>query len=197
MKKNKFMVMSAILMCNNTLASISDPVSDFRSRNTTNGALCKIVFDWNNDSKNDVFICQKSHYEESKESGETISWTAYLTQNINNEYILCEGKEYDENGEQSISDGAIPNFDPEQFFVGSIPEINKFGLVTCYIENPKEGDPIAYVFALVLTGGIFKEYEIAKYNAKEENALYDKYLKDDKRTQLTIEQIPEVEEAEE
>ena len=63
-----------------------------------------------------------------------------------------------------------------------------------HIDNPRDGEPVAYIYALVYKDGVFTEHELAKYNAKEENPLFEKYLKDDKRTQLIVEQIPAVEE---
>ena len=178
-------------------ATVAEPVVDYRSRNGGSiGALKKVTFDWNGDGKNDVFICEKEHYDEEIEGDNKIFWSIYVANAADNNYTLCEEQE-------EVIDSEISNiissvwFDPDHIFIGNITEINKHGLLSFHIDNPRDGDPVAYIYALVYKDGVFTEHELAKYNAKEENAVFDKYLKDDKRTQLTVEQIPAVEEEDE
>jgi hypothetical protein len=175
-------------------ASVADPVADYRNLYGVNNkeALCKVVFDWNADGKNDICICNKKQYDGDIENDTKIFWTIYVANANDNLYTKVGEQEEIIDGETVLSGDSIW-FDPDHIFIGSITEINKHGLLSFHIDNPRDGEPVAYIYALVYKDGVFTEHELAKYNAKEENALFEKYLKDDKRTQLTVEQIPAVE----
>lgn len=177
---------------NSASALITDAVTDFRQKNNCEGALCKVVFDWNSDGKSDVFICEKKEYDDAVENGEPAHWMAYIANAEETAYTVCDEEQLLEDG-VAATGNAWPKFDPEQTFVGTITEIDKFGYVSIHIENPKEGDPKAHIFAMTYTDGKFTRHDLGEYNAKEENALYDKYLEDEKRTELTIVQIPAIE----
>lgn len=179
-------------------APISDPVADYRNLYgvSNQAALCKVTFDWNGDGKNDVFICDKKTYDEDIENDKKVFWSVYVANVADNNYTLCDEQE-EVNDSEVCTSKSLLWFDPDCVFIGTITEINKQGLISFHISNPKDGDPVAYIYALVYKDGVFTEHELAKYNAKEENPLFDKYLKDNKRTQLTVEQIPAVEAEEE
>ena len=69
--------------------------------------------------------------------------------------------------------------------MGNVSEVGQYALVTLQVSNPRAGDPIARIYAYTIEGDHLNRTKLAEYNPTQTNALFDKYLKDDKRTVIT------------
>ena len=109
----------------------------------------------------------------------------YVRNPADTAYIISSGVEID--GQISIASGLT--FNPESVFIGQITEINRFGVVSLDIQNPKEGPSLATIWAYTWEGDHLKRQKLAEYQSSEENPIFNKYLAEDKRTVLQVQQV--------
>lgn len=191
-----------IMLCVNLHANeVTNPVSHFASLGDPPAALqaryAQIGFktisvDINGDSKLDVLLCfddpglqDATEAQSQEQEPGVLSWDVYVRNPADTAYIVSGGVEID--GKVSIASG-LP-IKHESVFVGQITEINRFGIVSLDIHNPKEGPSLATIWAYTWEGDHLKSQKLAEYESSEENAVFNKYLADDKRTVLQVQQV--------
>jgi len=164
-------------------AEVSDPVVAYRAAidpSQPGEHVLKWQADVNGDGHKEVFLTYKHAYDEDKRIEDMTGWTVYLSNAAGTAYAAdVETHEGDE-----ISYGPM-KIDVDRCFVGEISEIGGKGLLTQEIVNPRDGGPIARIYAYKITDGHLEVSKLAEYNAKEENALFNKYLAEGKRTVIT------------
>ena len=73
-------------------------------------------------------------------------------------------------------------------YVGDTEEIGRFAVVTSAVERSKSENSTT-IYAYTWEGDRFKRWKLAGYVAGQQNAIFDKYLKGDKRTHIAVQQI--------
>jgi hypothetical protein len=166
----------------NASGIISDPIADFKINLTISSGdkVLKLDIDVNGDGNKEAFLCLKSDFDKEKEDRQPQSWDVYLGKNVGgNSYLKSGGVEIEPN---SI-DGILPDIDVVRCFVGLIDELGKNGVVTIRYDNPREGPSIAIIYAYTIEGDHLKKTELTRYSdPTAPNALFTKYLADNKRT---------------
>lgn len=172
-------------------SSLGEPPAALQARYAQIG-FKTISVDINGDRKLDVLLCfddpeQQDATEAQSQEQEPgiLSWDVYVRNPADTAYIVSTGVEID--GQVSIASGLPIN--PESVFVGQITEINRFGIVSLDIKNPKEGPSLATIWAYTWEGDHLKRQKLVEYESSEENAIFDKYLAGDKRTVLQVQQV--------
>jgi hypothetical protein len=168
------------------ILAVPDPVADFRVEYTiaTGDKIVKLETDVNGDGKNEMLLCLKSEFEMDKDDHEPVAWTFYIAGNTSPiTYSKSVGTETKQ-GELSVDD--LPQIDPERCFVGQVTELGKRGIVTMRHDNPRGGPTIKVIYAYTIEGDRLKKKELVRYeDSATPNALFAKYLADDKRTVMT------------
>lgn len=165
-------------------AQIIDPVSHFRSTSSEPSAkLMKWTADINGDGKSEVFLSNKEDYDADVAAETPASWFVFFPSQTGNTFTESSGIQ--EAGEDSVGVGGLAAIDPNACFVGQVSELGKHALVTQQIDNPRVGNPVARIYAYTIEGDHLKRTKLAEYDATQNNALFDKYLKDGKRTIIT------------
>lgn len=164
-------------------ADTSNPVADFRVRAELPppGKLLKWQSDINGDGKAEVFLSRKDDVDDAAANQISPGWDVYAARPNGGSYWPINGINQDDD---SISLVAL-QVDLETCFVGNVSEVGQYALVTLQVSNPRAGDPIARIYAYTIEGDHLKRTKLAEYNPTQTNALFDKYLKDDKRTVIT------------
>jgi hypothetical protein len=57
------------------------------------------------------------------------------------------------------------------------------------IDNPREGESVATIYAYTVEGDHLKYTQLAQYTPGQNNAVFDQYLKDNVRTQVQLQEI--------
>lgn len=132
--------------------------------------------DINGDGTDDYLFVNSEEYNEDQETWQPSTWDVYLSK-ANGKFLCVKMV------------GGIALI-PSNFYVGPISELgNKRGVVSIRIDNPREGDPKAFILATTLEAdGSFKEQVLAEYPAEQENAIFDKYLSEQNRTKVALEE---------
>lgn len=75
-------------------------------------------------------------------------------------------------------------------FVGQITELGKRGIVSMVrkTHRPLDGETIT-IYAYTIEGDHLKKHQLAQYEEGENNAVFDKYLAEDKRTHVQLQEI--------
>lgn len=164
-------------------ADTSNPVADFhvRSELPPPGKLLKWQSDINGDEKAEVFLSRKDDVDDAAANQISPGWDVYIARPDGGSYWPINGINQ---GDDSISLVAL-QVDLETCFVGNVSEVGQYALVTLQVSNPRAGDPIARIYAYTIEGDHLNRTKLAEYNPTQTNALFDKYLKDDKRTVIT------------
>jgi hypothetical protein len=164
-------------------ASISDAILDFKTNHTiiVGDKILKIDFDVNGDGKNETLLVLKSDFENDKENHEPTGWSFYIRKNtLAVSFMKSSGTE---TNPSQINIDDIPQIDHERCFIGLIDELEKNGVVTIRYNNPREGPSIAIIYAYTIEGDHLKKTELTRYSdPTAPNALFTKYLADNKRT---------------
>lgn len=138
--------------------------------------------DINGDGKNEVFLSLKEEYDRDIASPQLPGWFVYFADAVGSNYTASSGIK--DNGENETSP-SVPMIDLKFCFIGQVTELGQRALLTQQIDNPRVGDPIARIYAYTIEGDHLKRTKLAEYNPMQANALFDKYLKDGKRTVIT------------
>lgn len=165
-------------------AQISNPVTHFESLSPEIQPIIKWEADINGDGKLEVFLSLKKDYDdEIAEERMPAGWFVYFADTGSNTYTQSVGIK--EAGEDAIGVGVLPMIDLKVCFVGLVTELGKHAVVTEWIDNPRAGESIARIYAYTIEGDRLKRTKLAEYDPTQTNALFDKYLKDGKRTVIT------------
>lgn len=144
--------------------------------------VIKWVADIDGDGKSEVFLSLKDEYDQDVASDQAPGWFVYIADAASTNYSRSTGIK--DQGDDSVG-AAVPMIDLKLCFVGMVDELGKHALITMQIDNPRVGDPIARIYAYTIEGDHLKRTKLAEYNPMQPNAMYDKYLKDGKRTVIT------------
>jgi hypothetical protein len=163
-------------------AQIVDVVAFYRASNQypAPSILLKWQTDVNDDGKSETFLCRKVDHDEDVAAGQLPSWEIFIASATAN--TSTESTGIQNQGDDSFGVGAVPQIDIKACFIGQVTELGQRALLTQQIDNPRVGDPIARIYAYTIEGNHLKRTKLAEYNPMQANALFDKYLKDGKRT---------------
>ena len=174
------LLMFALTHCVN--AQITNPVTHFESLGPGIQPVMKWEADINGDGKSEVFLSLKDEYDQDVASDRSPGWFVYIADAAGTSYNQSTGIK--DQGEDSIG-AAVPMIDLNACFVGQVSELGQRAIVTMQIDNPRVGESIARIYAYTIEGDHLKRTKLAEYNPTQTNALFDKYLKDGKRTVIT------------
>jgi hypothetical protein len=145
----------------------NDPVGYFRSvyEMSIVQKLLKLEADLNNDGRLDVLL---GHIDNDPDSGLTpddeIGWWVFIAQ-ASGGYVLAGQK-----GEDGTVVDSVPSFKRDQYKIGLIPELNKFGLL--YLSCGRGGQAKCQLKAIVIDGDAWKGIAIGEPVNAEQN--YDR-----------------------
>lgn len=169
------------LIC--TAPAIDNPVVDFKAKYGL--AAADKVLKWQSDldgnGQQDVFLVLKESYEELQDH--VPGWDIYLA---------APGGTYTKIAGVEDAEGvgpALPQIDTKACFVGQITQLGKRGIVTIKIDNPREGESVATIYAYTVEGDYLKYTQLTQYTPGQSNAIFDQYLKDNVRTQVQLQEI--------
>ena len=170
---------------------VADPQSHVINRRYEAGdVMRRMTIDVNNDGVPDLFFTTIEGNPDpttrisNEQAGGSISWDAYVSNQGACTFRVNTSVEID--GE--IIQGAGLDLNPDRMHVGNISEISRFGIVTSAVKRSKS-ENFTLICAYTWEGDHFKQWKIAECAAGGRNAIFDKYLKDDKRTHLTLQQV--------
>lgn len=200
MKNMLFMIMLFVGLSAFAL-EIDDPVQHLASRNDLSPeqqarvaqiGFKKIEVDINNDGKIDLLLCyddpesdDATEAQARAQWGGMLWWDIFVKKVDNNGYVANTGPVTD----NVLGLGAPVAIDPDLAFIGQITEINRFGIVTMEIANPREGPSLSTIWVYTWEGNHMSKQKLAEYETEQENPIFDKYLAEDKRTVLQVQQI--------
>lgn len=166
-------------------AQIVDVVAFYRSSNQypAPSILLKWQIDINGDGKSETFLSRKVDHDEDVAAGQPPSWELFIANISSNTSTESTGTQ--NQGDDSFGVGAIPQIDIKVCFIGQVTELGQRALLTQQFDNPRVGNPIARIYAYTIEGDHLKRMKLAEYDATQPNPLFDKYLKDGKRTVIT------------
>jgi hypothetical protein len=118
------------------------------------------------------------------QAGGSMSWDVYVSNPGANTFKVSTGVEID----GGLVQGAGLDVNPNQMFVGTISEINRYGIVTSAVKRSKSENS-TIIYAYTWEADHFKRWKLAEYLVSQQNSIFNKYLKDGKRTQVTVQQI--------
>lgn len=152
----------------------------------------RIQVDINGDGKLDMLLCHDdpeaddtTEAQARSQWGGMLWWDIFVKKENNNGYIANTGSVTD----NVLGLGAPVAINPDSAFIGQITEIDRFGIVTMEIANPREGPSMSTIYAYTWEGDHLKRQKLAEYKTEQENPIFDKYLAKDKRTVLQVQQI--------
>ncbi len=114
----------------------------------------------------------------------SMSWDIYVSNPGSNTFKICKDIEID----GKITQGAGIDIDPNLMFVGKISEIKQYGIVTLEVMRSRSENS-TIIYAYTWERNHIKRWKLAVYLESQKNAIFDKYLKEDKRTKVTVRQI--------
>lgn len=184
-------VVSALWLSWSTLlsANVDNPIIDFKTRFAIapGDKILKWEADLNGDGRNEVFLCLKSDFDTDVQSRDVPGWSVYIAEaSPGNGYFKSEGTEYEAT---QISVGDMPLIDTSTCCVAQITQINRRGIVTMRIENPRSGEPVATIYTYNIEGNHIKKTQLAQYQPGRPNAIFDQYLKNNVRTQVQLQEV--------
>lgn len=194
MSTNKFHFIALSLIgfcCVACATDITDPQAHYLIGYNAGDFVKKLAVDLNGDGQMDFLFTYAEASPDpttrisDEQAGGSLSWEVYIAK-ASGGFTLSTGVE--EAGEGQVTQGAGPSLNPNQLCVGTISEISRFGIITSAVKRSKlENSTIIYAYTW--EGDHFKQWRLAEYVAGEQNAIFDKYLKEDKRTHVALQQI--------
>jgi len=193
MKKKYILLASLILTTCLYAVDIANPQSYEMARRLEAGdILKKMEFDINGDGIIDPFFTVEQSnpdpidVEASNQEGGTSSWDAYVSKPGTSLFTVNDTLEVQ--GESDLYQGTSLTLRTNEMFVGNISEIQKFGIVTSVIKRAKT-ENFKIIYAYSWETDHFKRWKLAEFLVNSPNAIFDKYLKDDKRTHVTLQNV--------
>jgi hypothetical protein len=183
------------LCCRAYSADVTEPQSDEITKRYESGDIVKkMAFDINGDGVADQFftIIEANPDPTTKiadaQNGGSVSWEAYVSNPNTNTFKVCDTLE-EADAPDGLLQGVAPlDVNPNQMFLGPISEIHRYGIVTSAVKRAR-AENSTIIYAYTWEGDHFKRWKLAEFPVDEKNAIFDKYLKDGKRTQVTVQQI--------
>lgn len=173
LNKKIFLLFGALAMAKASVsAQISNPASDFVSSwdHDSSDVLYKLDADINNDGHSDVFLTLTRNRNES--DAKVYNWQLYIG-NANGYAQAGENR----NG---VVDTTTPaSFRIDKYAVGYIPELQTNGLLTLCLSIPSRDDTKeqkAWLKAIVIEGGGFKELPVGQHVNVSDSAAYNQLL---------------------
>lgn len=173
---------------------ITDPQSyELNRRYEAGDVVKKMAFDINGDGVTDVFFNiveanpDPTTAISDAQNGGTISWDAYVSVPNSNKFKVCTTLEESDNP-GGLLRGVGLDINPNQMYVGNISEINRLGIVTSAVKRSASANS-TIIYAYTWEGDHFKRWKLAEYITGQQNTIFDKYLKEGKRTQITVQQV--------
>ncbi|MCX8495653.1 MAG: hypothetical protein ORN51_05660 [Akkermansiaceae bacterium] len=170
-------------------AQIVDVVAFYRSSSQypAPAVLLKWQADINGDGKSETLLTRKVDHDEDVAARQLPSWETFIASATADTFTESTGVQNQD--DDSFGVGAAPQIDIKACFVGQVTELGQRALLTQQVDNPRVGDPIARIYAYKIEGDHLKRTKLAEYNPMQPNALFDKYLKDGKRTIITLVEV--------
>jgi hypothetical protein len=130
----------------------SDPVAHLRATYDFEGVtkIYKLEADINNDGRKEVFLAP----QEPDEQGAELGWYLYIAK-PNGQYVLAG-----ESTDSGIVPHSLPSFRKDRYWVGYIPEIARYGLLT--LKSGTGGQAKCQLHAIVIEGDGFKDLPIGQ-----------------------------------
>lgn len=130
----------------------TDPVAYLRANYDFEGVtkIYKLEADINNDGRKEVFLAPL----EPEENGQELGWFLFIAKD-NGKYLLA--------GETKHNGGApnmLPGFSKKLYWIGNIPEIGRFGLLTLMVGTG--GQAKCQLHAIVIEGDGWKDIPIGE-----------------------------------
>ena len=184
-----------VLCCRAYSADVTDPQSDEIAKRYEPGDIVKkMAFDINRDGVADQFftIIEANADPTTKiadaQSGGSVSWEVYVSNSKANTFKVCDTLE-EADAPDGLLQGVAPlDANPNQLFLGTISEINRFGIVTSAVKRAKSENS-TIIYAYTWEGDHFKRWKLAEFTSGETNPVFNKYLSEVKRTHVTVQQI--------
>jgi len=152
----------------------------------------RIQVDINGDGKLDMLLCHDdpeaedgSDEKTKAESQGALPWSVFVRKSDEGAYIASAGPVVD----NIFGIGPPIELNADIVFVGQIDEIDRFGIVSLEIVNPREGPSLSTIWVYTWEGNHVSKQKLAEYETEQENPIFDKYLAEDKRTVLQVQQI--------
>lgn len=186
--KTKHIILFAVLALPVLLfASITSPIDDFKTGLTipAGDKILQWQADISGDGKNEIFLSLKSDFNGAAADNDPPGWVTYIAELTGSGYLRSQGIEL----EPDTIDSILPDIDPDTCYVGQITQLNKRGIVTMRIKNPRSGESVATIYAYTIEGDHLKYTQLAQYEIGQSNAVFDQYLKDNVRTQVQLQEI--------
>lgn len=140
--------------------AITNPLQHFKAEWDLDGVtkIYKLEVDINNDGLKEVFLSTgKSDPPDTDELG----WQLYIAK-AGGQYVVA-GEKIDTGINQNVG----PGFKKDQYWVGLIPELNRYGLL--HLSCGRGGQAKCQLKAIVLEGDAFKEIAIGQPVSAETN----------------------------
>ena len=141
--------------------TITNPLQHFKSEADLEGVtkIYKLEVDINNDGLKEVFL---STGKSDPPDVDELAWDLYLAK-PGGQYILAGEKT-----DTGINQNSGVGFKKDQYWVGLIPELNRYGLL--YLSCGRGGQAKCQLKAIVIEGDAFKEIAIGQPVSAETNA---------------------------
>ena len=165
----KSLILAILVFAGTRLVSlgqtITDPVLNFKSEWDLEGVtkIYRLEVDVDNDGLKEVFLSTgKSEPSEVDE----FAWQLYIAK-PGGQYAIAPLKT-----ETGTNPTAIPGFGRDQYKIGLIPEINRYGLL--HLSRGRGGQALCQLKAIVIEGDAWKEIPIGEPVSAETN--YDQLV---------------------
>jgi hypothetical protein len=192
-------ILLVILIFGTDLGVAGETTNPVQSYSDFHALTGRVIYKWsvdlNNDSKQEVLLDTKQTAEEiAQETQDTKepynsnihSFEVYIAKADGSGYVESTGI----NDGTALGVGAVPEVDITQCYVGQIDELHAYGLVTIHTGYPRKAPAVACIYAYTIESDHLKRRLLAQYDStKSSNAIYDKYLKEGKRTHVTLQEV--------
>ena len=180
-----------ILTVKSHAEDVTDPQVHYLSDYQAGDVVKKIRIDINGDGIQDWLFCTIDSNPDpiikqaQQQEGGMLPWELYVSNQTTNSYNTCAG--IDAGKGLGISVGL--QMDPDQVYVGQVSELGKRAIVTLVVKNSRVEAATETIYAYTWEGDHLLRHKLAEYHQDESNAIFDKYLLDDKRTHLTVQHV--------
>jgi len=173
--------------------SLVNPLADFATQFglTSADQIKKIETDISGDGRLDVVLCHLEPGSDIEERRVTATgdkrlwWTSYI-KNQDGTYTRTTGIDL---GDGGIDLGTDIAFDPVEVYIGQVAEVSRFAVVVREKQTPRRAEATSIIWAFIWEGGHFKRHKLGEFVTGSQNALFDKYLVEGKRTVLQLQQV--------
>jgi hypothetical protein len=173
--------------------TLTNPLADFAAQFELTSAdqVKKIEVDINGDGRLDIMLSYAepgSNIEERRviATGDKRLWWTSYTKNQDGTYTKTTGIDI---GEGGIDLGTDIAFDPVEVYIGQVVEVSRFAVVVREKQTPRRANATSIIWAFTWEGGHFKRHKLSEFVTGTQNALFDKYLIEGKRTVLLLQHV--------